>query len=142
MLNDFSAESKVLFVGEGNFSFSASVVENIILKLSQSKQAIPVQKVEAEECKVADQFTVSCYEDEKFGSEVKQKNLDSLRSNGCKIIFELDATELHKDSRTLAAKYTDVIFMFPHVGGKMRIEKNRALLFAFLSSCRCFIHQT
>ena len=46
---------------------------------------------------------------------------------------------LHKDSRTMDTKYSYIIFMFPHVGGKMRIEKNRALLLAFLSSCRSFL---
>ena len=153
MLEDFSAESKVLFVGEGNFSFSASLVESLILKHPQSQNAncaspeTPVQIKEdnvtqAKKLKTdfGEWFTVSCYEDEKCGSEIKQKNLEILQSHGCNILFELDATMLHKDVRTMKGKYSNIIFMFPHVGGKMRIEKNRALLLAFLSSCRSFLY--
>jgi len=149
MLEDFSAESKVLFVGEGNFSFSASLVESLVLKHPHSQNAncaspeTPVQIKEdnvtqAKKLKTdfGEWFTVSCYEDEKCGSEIKQKNLEILQSHGCNILFELDATMLHKDVRTMKGKYSNIIFMFPHVGGKMRIEKNRALLLAFLSSCR------
>ena len=144
MLEDFSAHSKVLFVGEGNFSFSASVVEHCVLKYPQcgngdgASQNVENNVSSAKKLRTdcAERFTVSCYENEKCGSEIKQKNLESLQSYGCNTLFGLDATMLHKDPRTMEAKYSDIIFMFPHVGGKMRIEKNRALLLAFLCSCR------
>ena len=152
MLDNFCAESKVLFVGEGNFSFSASLVETLVLKHPQSQNAdcasseTPVQIIEHKDSRAkklktdfGKRFTVSCYEDEKCGSEIKQKNLEILQSHGCNTLFELDATMLHEDVRTMKGKYSDIIFMFPHVGGKMRIEKNRALLLAFLSSCRSFL---
>ena len=142
MLENFSAQSKVLFVGEGNFSFSASVVEKFV-EHSQTENGNCVQIIEdnvtqAKKLKTdfGERFTVSCYEAEKCGSEIKQKNLEVLQSHGCNILFELDATKLHKDVRTMEEKYSDIIFMFPHVGGKMRIEKNRALLLAFLTSSR------
>ena len=148
MLEDFSADSKVLFVGEGNFSSSASVVENIVLKYPRCQNGNGGETAENPEENVAhakklktdcaERFSVSCYENEKCGSEIKHKNLESLRSYGCNLLFDLDATMLHKDPRTMEAKYSDIIFMFPHVGGKMRIEKNRALLLAFLCSCRSF----
>jgi len=142
MLEDFSADSKVLFVGEGNFSFSASVVENFVLQhprylgktAQNTEENVACSKKLKTDC--SELFTVSCYEDEKCGSEIKQKNLDILQSYGCNIHFNLDATMLHKDPRTMEVKFSDIIFMFPHVGGKMRIEKNRALLLAFLCSCR------
>ena len=152
MLEDFSAQSKVLFVGEGNFSFSASVVEHCAHKYPQyrnldgASQGQTGQNIEEsvssakkQKNDFAERFTVSCYENENCGSETNQKNLESLQSYGCNILFGLDATMLHKDSRTMDTKYSDIIFMFPHVGGKMRIEKNRALLLAFLSSCRSFL---
>ena len=149
MLGDFSPESKVLFVGEGNFSFSASVVEDFVLNYPQYQNGNGASQGKSEEEKVArskklktdcaELFTVSCYESENCGSEIKQKNIESLRSYGCNILFDLDATMLQKDHRTMEAKYSDIIFMFPHVGGKMRIEKNRALLLAFLCSCRSFL---
>ena len=147
MLDDISGESKVLFVGEGNFSFSAGVVESFSLNPDLNRNSNAPSQVQvdpngetlsfAKKPKLATaQFTASCYEDEKHGSEVKQANIEILRKCGSEVLFELDGTKLHEDSRTMEVKYSDIVFMFPHVGGKMKIDKNRALVLGFLRSCR------
>ena len=48
----------------------------------------------------------------------------------------VDAEKLTLDPRLTGLFFSRIIFMFPHVGGKMKIHRNRALLFNVISSCR------
>jgi len=107
----------ILLVGEANFSFTLS-----LLKYCDSKY-----------------ITTSCYEDKetalkKYGLECVSKNLIELSKHlaDTQILYEIDATRLieyfpHK-------RFIKVIFMFPHIGGKSNIRKNRELIYRFMIS--------
>jgi len=107
----------VLFVGEGNFSFSSNLVKN------EMKNNIS-----------GSQFVSTCFQSED-GNELKAKNIDFLRNSSCQVLFEVDAVKLDSDDRFEGKKFTKIIFMFPHVGGKMKIHLNRDLVRNFLACC-------
>ena len=111
---EIKESESVLFVGEGNFSFSEAVVRN---------------------CKVAPgrHLVSTCFEDCPV-SELASQNMDRLRQLGVEVMLSVDATRLA--DRFEAGQFDIVVFMFPHVGGKMKIQKNRALLRDFALSCR------
>jgi hypothetical protein len=106
-----------LLVGEANFSFTLS-----ILKYCDPKY-----------------ITTSCYEEKelalkKYGRECVSQNLFELSKHlsDSQILFGIDATRLIEYFPN--KKFSRVIFMFPHVGGKSNIRKNRELIYGFLIS--------
>jgi len=117
----------VLFLGEGNFSFSASVVNKTNSEGNTSN------------------IYASCFEkqidinggayDIESNTE-KIKNINYLESNGCNVLHGLDAESLHIDERLKGLKFSKIIFMFPHVGGKMKIGRNRKLILNVLLSAK------
>jgi len=64
---------------------------------------------------------------------VKEKVM--LFFSGICVLFNVDATKLEEYSLLRTKLFDKVIFNFPHIGGKMRIEKNRDLLKDFFVSC-------
>ena len=54
--------------------------------------------------------------------------------SGIRILTQVDATKLEKHQVLKSECFDIVAFNFPHVGGKMRIEKNRELLKNFFLS--------
>lgn len=109
----FAHDEKVLFVGEGNFSFSAALVKT--LKNEELCQNI----------------TSSCYETEGLESEIKIENMKCLSEHGCSVLSNVDAVKLDQDDRLKGIKFDHIIFMFPHIGGKMKIDRNKKLLLDF-----------
>ena len=104
--------SKILFVGEGNFSFSRYLIENVKNDFSN--------------------IIATCYEPESSLSESTKDNVTALIDHGVKVEFGVDATKLEEKFREI--KWDKIIFMFPHIGGKMKIQKNRELLKNFAQS--------
>ncbi|KAL0125098.1 hypothetical protein PUN28_004325 [Cardiocondyla obscurior] len=107
----FNDNDLVLLVGEGNFSFSAAL----------SEQNLNVELV------------ASCYESG-VCQEAAEKNVNRLRKNGTCVLFNVDATKLEECPSLKLRLFDKIIFNFPHVGGKMRIERNRELLKGFFMS--------
>ncbi len=110
MIDEFCGQrgDRVLFVGEGNFSFSLALA-----KLALDKDRL-------------NQWTSTCYESKPV-SEKASENAAALKGLGVSVAFGVDATKID-------GNYDRVVFMFPHVGGKMKIQKNRRLLRHFSAS--------
>jgi len=116
-----------LLLGEGNFSFSASLVkrgesiDNVENKISLTRSFRHIY--------------TTCYENEDTAqTEVKTRNINYLQERRVNIIYGVDATRLEEHPVIKNIKFKKVIFMFPHIGGKMKINKNRALLQGILQS--------
>ncbi len=105
----------VLFVGEGNFSFSEALVR---------------RRTECLNCR----FVSTCFESAPV-SDLAASNADSLRRAGAEVMYNVDATRLRQHFER-GDKFDLVVFMFPHVGGKMKIQLNRDLLRSFAASSR------
>ncbi|EDL25765.1 RIKEN cDNA D630004A14, isoform CRA_c, partial [Mus musculus] len=103
---------RLLLVGEGNFSFAASLIDG--LDPSVSVTATGFQHRAALE-----------------GDPVALENLKRLRERGVEVRFGVDCTQL---SHALPADDRDfdrIYFNFPHCGRKAGVAKNRELLAKF-----------
>jgi len=77
----------------------------------------------------------TCFEDES-GPDLKLDNMKNLAEMGCRVLMNVDAEKFDKDERFEGKLFSRVIFMFPHIGGKMKINRNRDLILSFLKSCK------
>uniref|UniRef100_H3BHK4 phenylalanine--tRNA ligase n=1 Tax=Latimeria chalumnae TaxID=7897 RepID=H3BHK4_LATCH len=104
----------ILLVGEGNFSFSVSLCDQV---------DSPTRII------------ATCYESEerilKDGSAVN--NIQRLREKvqGAEVYFEVDCTRLRPWARLGSKPFDCIIFNFPHCGRKAGVKKNRDLLAKF-----------
>ena len=128
-LINFEPTSVVLFVGEGNFSFSNLLTEywerNITTKKDKSNVSLQETNINLQN------IYSTCYENQPV-SEFAKQNIDSLRQRGVNVYLGIDATKIfeeNEEKNKLSCKSFDkIIFMFPHIGGKMKIKKNRDLI--------------
>ena len=103
-------DNPVLFLGEGNFSFSASVV-----KMKGCGDTFPA----------LEHIWASSFESDPSKLELNKKNQEALslklenkhflESRGCRVLENLDAEQLEEDSRLSGVNFSKIIFMFPHV---------------------------
>ncbi|CAL1573500.1 unnamed protein product [Knipowitschia caucasica] len=112
-----SPSRSILFVGEGNFSYSASLCQS----LSGSDTSI----------------TASCLqqEDEALRHEGSATNVQIIREAGGTVLFNIDCTRLGEHESLKGNLFDLVIFNFPHCGRKSGVKKNRELLKNFFLSC-------
>ena len=124
---ELNLNDEILLVGEANFSFTISL---------------------ADYCKNRSLITTTCYEsldDLKriFGEKQIEANFSLLNSlNVNKIFFNVDATSIHENLELTKAKYSKIIFMFPHACcKKTNLKLNRKLLEGFLLSSKLLLKE-
>lgn len=116
----FTKDDKILFVGEGNFSFAVSCIEN---HLEHGENVLATSYDSKEEL-------ISKYPE-------AQENLTTIEDCCGSVQHSIDATKLHKHFPS--RKFDSVIFMFPHVAAGIAEEDrnvltNQKMLSAFFES--------
>ncbi|NWH65790.1 FDXA1 protein, partial [Geococcyx californianus] len=104
---------RVLLLGEGNFSFAASL------------------------CGATGTHVVAtCYESEEevSGLERAVESIQRLRERGAEIVFSVDCTKLKDYFLPEKREFDCIYFNFPHCGKKAGVVKNRELLAHFFHS--------
>ncbi|NXF35544.1 FDXA1 protein, partial [Nyctibius bracteatus] len=108
-----AAERRVLLLGEGNFSFAASL------------------------CGAAGTHVVAtCYESEEEvrGRGRAAESIRRLRETGAEVVFSVDCTKLKDYFLPEKREFDCIYFNFPHCGRKAGVVKNRELLARFFHS--------
>ncbi|CAG5133541.1 unnamed protein product [Candidula unifasciata] len=113
----------VLLVGDGDFSFTRSLVSKDSLKAS----AVTTSNLE----------TIESIQQHKQAAE----NMNILTEMGVQVFLETDARELHTHPAISRASYQRIIFNFP-LADRHNIKLNRALLADFFSSCSQILSDT
>jgi 25S rRNA (uracil2634-N3)-methyltransferase len=116
-------EEKCLFIGEGNFSFAVAMAHSI----HRADNFIST---------VFDSKEICC---EKYPDAVE--NIEILEDMESLILFEVDATQLHKTAALKKKKFDKIIFNFPHVGlgikdQELNIRANQKLISQFFESAQ------
>ncbi|NXL04714.1 FDXA1 protein, partial [Mesembrinibis cayennensis] len=107
------AVRRVLLLGEGNFSFAASL------------------------CGAAGTHVVAtCYESEEevSGRGRAAESIRRLREGGAEVVFSVDCTKLKDYFVPEKRQFDCIYFNFPHCGRKAGVVKNRELLARFFHS--------
>ncbi|CAL1282266.1 unnamed protein product [Larinioides sclopetarius] len=104
-----------LFVGEGNFSFSASYIQNL------------------EHSKCHEQVVATALISRCLTSEEKS-NIQFIEDHGGTVHTNVDATMLENHPIISRYLYSKIYFYFPHVPKKMNIKENRKLVENFFIS--------
>lgn len=107
---------RLLLVGEGNFSFAASLIDGLDPSVSVTATGFQ-HRADLE------------------GDPVALENLRRLRERGVEVRFGVDCTQLAHAFQADDREFDRIYFNFPHCGRKAGVAKNRELLAKFFQSC-------
>ncbi|KAM9370006.1 ferredoxin-fold anticodon-binding domain-containing protein 1 [Phaethornis superciliosus] len=104
---------RILLLGEGNFSFAASLCQGRDLRV-----------------------LATAYESQKevSGREGAPQSIRRLRERGAEVLFSVDCTKLKDYFSPEKREFDCIYFNFPHCGRKAGVVKNRELLAQFFHS--------
>lgn len=112
-----SHSRSILLVGEGNFSFSASLCQS----LRESDTTVIATCLQREDEALRHEGAATC--------------IQAIREAGATVLFDIDCTKLGESTFLKGNVFDLVIFNFPHCGRKSGVKKNRELLKNFFLSC-------
>ena len=123
-------QSKILIIGDGNFSYSCS-----LLKIYEGTRA---------------QIFATCYDSqellyEKYADDKKNVELLLADTDRCRVLFGVNCSELGKIKQLRHHKFSRIIFNFPHAGKGIKdrnrnIMENQKLLQAFFTGCKSILN--
>ncbi|RKP11992.1 hypothetical protein BJ684DRAFT_12150 [Piptocephalis cylindrospora] len=133
MSRAYTPDDAVLLVGEGNFSFARSLIENYLHTGHQV---------------VATAFDEEAVAIQKYGEAEVGENVQYLRDCEALVLFGVDATALGQCKELRGKSFTRIIFNFPHVVGagikdqNRNIRANQQLITSFLTSAQPLLSET
>ncbi|OMJ15830.1 25S rRNA [Smittium culicis] len=116
----YSAQDKILLIGEGNFSFAKSLAE----KLGTGKNILAT-------CLDSEKDLFTKYED-------CQDIISRFKELGGTVMFSIDCAKLLKTKAIKSQKFTKIVFNFPHAGAGIadkdrNVRINQDLLLSFFN---------
>mmetsp|Transcript_3040 Transcript_3040/g.3528 ORF Transcript_3040/g.3528 Transcript_3040/m.3528 type:complete len:449 (+) Transcript_3040:72-1418(+) len=133
-------EKEILICGDGDLSFGASMAKGLLIKNgSGTGTSTSISAATSSHGSDDDvQLIVSVLESENEHNRVyrnSKKNIEIIRSCGHEVIFDLDATKLHRYfNDTQMVSFDRIQFNFPHWRGKQNNKRNRHLIQQFMAS--------
>ncbi|KAF4612296.1 hypothetical protein D9613_004073 [Agrocybe pediades] len=123
----FSPTDKILLIGEGNFSYALSMVQDAPVQLA----TMPPSNL----CATAYDTEEECYA--KYPEA--QAIVSSLKEKGVQVLFGVDGTALEKNSRLKGRRWDKIVWNFPHAGKGIadqdrNILSNQMMILGFLRS--------
>jgi 25S rRNA (uracil2634-N3)-methyltransferase len=100
----FKLSDKILLIGEGNFSFARSLVQNPPAEL----RSLPPGSITA----TAYDTEKECYEKYPEAQEI----VSLLKEKGVEVLFGVDGTRLEKHTALKGKKWDRIVWNFPHAG--------------------------
>jgi 25S rRNA (uracil2634-N3)-methyltransferase len=126
---DFQQQDRILLVGEGNFSFAASISEQLlgnatIIATTYDSRDIALEKYS--DC---------------------QGFIDAVVELGGQVHYDVDAARLQHYKMFRHVRFDKIVFNFPHVGMGIKdmdrnIRANQELLVKFFGSCAALLSAT
>ncbi|KAK9134047.1 hypothetical protein Scep_013575 [Stephania cephalantha] len=129
-IKHYCSSHRILLVGEGDFSFSACLgrafgrADNMVATSLNSQEFLK----------------------RNYGNAMS--NVDSLRSRGCIVIHNVDATKMAGNRRSNDVTYDRIVYNFPHAGFsknepvKDHLRRNRDLVSDFMANAAKMIDET
>ncbi|KAI6112452.1 hypothetical protein EDD16DRAFT_1165551 [Pisolithus croceorrhizus] len=130
----FSPTDTILLIGEGNFSFARALLVDPPAGLEHlPPAAVTATSYDSEE---------DCYAKYPDAKEI----VETVRSRGAQVLFNVDATRLHKCPALKGRKWDRIVWNFPHAGKSItdqdrNILSNQQLILDFLRSAPHYLAQ-